>query len=92
MVQMATAPLSNIPVVIPTRFRTEAEIRAEQILDAWEDERGMKALLTMNGKSCARHQERLLHGNNFFARTGETEDHFNARFSALQNEIAEEKA
>jgi len=65
-------------------FRTEAEIRAEKILDAWEDQRNRELLEEMNGSYCARHQLSILHKNSFSARSGESEEIFQERTAVIE--------
>lgn len=65
------------------RFKTEAEIKAEKILDGWEDDRNRDLLREMNGRYCSSAQATLLHDNNFFAVTDETAEEFDARMAVL---------
>jgi len=64
-------------------FRTEAEIKAEKILDAWEDQYNRELLEEMNGSYCARHQLSILHKNSFVTRSGESEEIFQERTATL---------
>jgi len=88
---MAAQPiiLSEHPEVVETlrrpvlRFKTEAEIQAERILDSWEDDRNRALLREFNGHYCANVQNVMLHDSNFFAREDETDEEFEGRLIML---------